>query len=514
MRGWRIRWLLLGVSALVLILPALSLIALRSYSVYLIRQTEERLIGESVVIGEAYREAWLREGKLTPDSFRPPDRVQARYTPVLPLAERLTGFTEPEPETFPERVAGSTEEARAGHAVEQMLQRAQVFNLSAARVLDSRGCVVATTGGDVGCCLGELPEVRSALQGKYSAVLRERMSEDPTPPIGGISRRGDQRLFTALPLYSGHRVIGVVRMSRTAESGLEWLWKNRRLLVGAMGLVVGAAFVLSLVCATLIARPVEQMAKAASAIARSGIRSEIEVTPRAPHEVLVLGQALQAMMSKLEQRADYVNEFAANVSHELRTPLTTIRGAIELLRDGWETMEPAQRQRFLESIEAAARRTETLVDSLLRLTRIENPSAQNDAPGIRLGDFKAQLELAHPKHVSVEVDDPESTVAIPIEHLHSAVGNLVDNALRYRRTDPVRVRLRKHEGRLHVSVRDDGSGISAANRAKIFDRFFTTERDRGGTGLGLSIVRAIADARGGSIDCDSGEGGTEFLLVL
>ena len=68
--------------------------------------------------------------------------------------------------------------------------------------------------------------------------------------------------------------------------------------------------------------------------------------------------------------------------------------------------------------------------------------------------------------------------------------------------------------RLRVRVRDRGDGISAGNRARVFDRFFTTERDQGGTGLGLAIVRAVADTRGGHVDFDTGPGGTTFTLVV
>ena len=65
-----------------------------------------------------------------------------------------------------------------------------------------------------------------------------------------------------------------------------------------------------------------------------------------------------------------------------------------------------------------------------------------------------------------------------------------------------------------IEVRDHGPGISEANRTRIFDRFFTTRRDDGGTGLGLSIVGAVAELRGGRVECDSGEEGTTFRLVL
>jgi signal transduction histidine kinase len=124
--------------------------------------------------------------------------------------------------------------------------------------------------------------------------------------------------------------------------------------------------------------------------------------------------------------------------------------------------------------------------------------------------------VSHGAHCArdVDVDDARAVVAIAPEHLDSALGNLIDNALRYRRTEPVCVTLTLGDGRLHVEVKDDGPGISPANLLRVFERFFTTERDHGGTGLGLAIVRAIAEARGGSARCDSSANGTSFRVVL
>ncbi|MBW2230114.1 MAG: HAMP domain-containing histidine kinase [Deltaproteobacteria bacterium] len=79
---------------------------------------------------------------------------------------------------------------------------------------------------------------------------------------------------------------------------------------------------------------------------------------------------------------------------------------------------------------------------------------------------------------------------------------------------PVEVNAERRAGRLHIRVRDHGAGINATNRDRIFDRFFTTERDHGGTGLGLPIARAVAERRGGWLDLESSPGGTCFELVV
>jgi signal transduction histidine kinase len=514
----RIRWLLLGVSALLFVLPALFLAGLRSYTGYLVRRTEEQLLGQGVLIAEAFRDAWRRENgneKPLPPEERAPTAA-ARYAPITLLAEHIRELSPSEPALLPAMTPEQRESTafRAGRALEPLLRRAQVYNLSAVRVLDPAGCVVATTRSDSERCLAALPEVERALGGHYAAALRARVSDEPPPPLESLSRRGDKRLFLALPVVERGALIGVVRLSRTAESGLEWLWKNRLPLLGIVTLMLGAALFSSFVCAALIARPLERMALAARRVSTSGAPWRADVVGRAPLELAELGAALRAMTERLASRAEYIAEFTANVGHELKTPLTSIRGAAELLREQWQSMDLTRRDRFLGNIQADAERTETLVRGLLHLARIENQAGSPEPAVIRLAEFERALALRYPEHVEITLEPADASITMAAEHLHSAVGNLIDNALRHRREKPVAVRLAERAGRLVVEVRDDGPGVSPANLPKVFDRFFTTERDQGGTGLGLAIVRAIAEARGGSATCESSPEGTLFRLVL
>jgi signal transduction histidine kinase len=516
-RAWKIRWLVLGVSAAVFVLPALSLLALKTYTGYLVRRTEEQLLGQGVLIAETYRDAWRRQQGLAPAPVAPAEVSSRRRPPAVQLlAEQLHEQSPPEPKNLPAAPPELRDSVafRVGQELEPLLRRAQVFNLSAVRLLDAGGCVVATTRGDDGRCLGALPEVREARSGRYAAVLRARISDEPPPPLESLSRRGDQRLFIALPIAEAGAVIGVVRLSRTAESGLEWVWKNRLPLLGGVALVVTAALLLSIVSAGLIVRPLERMAGAAERVSVEGAPWPDGVARGAPLELAVLGEALAVMTKRLAARATYVAEFAANVSHELKTPLTSIRGAAELLREQWTGMDTAQRDRFLSNIHADAERTEALVRGLLHLARIENQTEAPPAGSLSLGDVQRALLARYPEHVEVQVADASSAISIAPEYLDSALGNLIDNALRYRRRKAVQVTLAVRDGRLHVEVQDDGPGISAANRPRVFERFFTTERDQGGTGLGLAIVQAIAEARGGSVGCESSPEGTSFRLVL
>ena len=147
-----------------------------------------------------------------------------------------------------------------------------------------------------------------------------------------------------------------------------------------------------------------------------------------------------------------------------------------------------------------------------RLARIE--SVRKPDEQIVLGPFLAELAQRYKGLVRIELTDPRQELAIPRDHLETALHNLLDNAVRHGLGKPVEVRVSREDGCSVISVRDRGPGVSEANKPRIFDRFFTTEREQGGTGLGLSIVKAIADSRGGSIDFRRDGDQTEFRLLL
>ncbi len=511
--GPRLRWWLLGANVFVLLAPLVAVLGLRLYDTLLVRQTERQLIAQSVLIGEAWRDEWLAARRVREaPAFRAPSRADDAFVPIEPVTDLASGVQPPQPADLPGCTPGDGPDRRAALAIEPLLRRAQVFNLSAARLLDARGCVLATTRGDAGRSLASLPEVHDALAGRYSAVARERLSDEPLPPVSDVRSRGAIRIFTALPVFSDGKVVAVVRMSRTSLDALTTLWHSRRGLLVALAGTALTALLVSLLVGTLIARPLRAIARAADVVAQGG-SGEIPALARwAPDEVASLRESLATMTARLHDRARDVAEFAAEATHELKGPITAIRGAAELLREQWATMDDAQRERFLAHIDADGARMERLVTRLLHLARIG--SAPDGTASVDVASFFRSLAERYGGAVRVELGSPPTTIGASPDHLHSAVQNLVENAIRYRGGRPVEVTVDGRDGRLVVAVRDHGPGISAPNQERLFQRFFTTCPDEGGTGLGLAIVKAVADRYRGSITWTTGAEGTRFELVV
>lgn len=512
-KGPSIALLLLGVNVFVLLLPIAAITLYRVYDIYLLRQTERQLIAQSVVVGEAYREAWWSETGRGADEPRPPGETRNRYVPIEPLIDLGTEIGPHEdPSHLPDAPDVDSPERRAGARLQGLLLRSQIFNLSGVRVLDASGCVVATSGGEQGRCSSQLAEVQRAIAGEYASKARYRMPARPLPPLGDIQRRGQLRVFTALPVFSDGRVIGIVTASRTGLDALSSLWHIRRALLWSVLLTVLVLVIVSAVFARAIARPMQSITHKAQAIARGGAAQDFVVRGFTPKEVRALSEALDVMTRRLRAQAEYVSEFATAVSHELKTPIAAIRGAAELLLD-WEAMDGAQRARFLSNIDQDAERMQRLVTRLLELARIESAAALPSGRVPVLGVVQRVL-ARYGQRVELVRQNPPEAIEIAEEHLEIALANLVENAVRHGEGRPVTVTLAADGARLRVLVKDRGTGISPANRERIYDRFFTTERDRGGTGLGLPIVAAIAKGRSGSVDFTTSDAGTEFRLIL
>lgn len=219
------------------------------------------------------------------------------------------------------------------------------------------------------------------------------------------------------------------------------------------------------------------------------------------------------------ERLDAVRrDFVANVSHELRTPLTVVNGFLEMLVDGAPAAGDV-RQRHLVLMQEQTARMHRLVEDLLMLSRLESeqtPVAEERVDMLRLlHDLADEARLlSHGRHL-VEVESPAAYLRGSRDELHSAIGNLVSNAVRYT-PDGGRIRLRfvlEEEG-CRIEVSDTGIGIPAEHLPRLTERFYRVDKSRsretGGTGLGLAIVKHVLMRHGGVLEVQSlpGEGST------
>lgn len=508
MKRLSIHWLLLGVAAASLLLPALAIFSLRSFDAVLVRQTERELNAQGALVAAAYQDEWSQIHGVDVGDPKHPHQRRDTYTPLHSRVKDLGDLAPPLPSPLPLRQhARSASQLALQNRLSRVLSRAQIFNLSGVRVLDENDCAIASSRNQLDRCFGALPEVLASRDGRAHSALRTRTSDEPAPPLTSFSRRGDVRVFVALPVWNDGTRIGTVLLSRTAESGIEWLFKQRKDVFYSLVFMLTLAVGISLTFSLLITTPLRRMRRLLLSSPDTPVR--LGDIP-APIEIHTLGKALDERAQQLDEKSRYVADFAANVSHELKTPLTSIQGAVELLQDESLGMDAEQRKRFLENISSATGRTERLVSRLLQLARLESRQGGLDEETIGVRRFMERLKTLHGEALDIVLNVPDD-FKLPRSTVESMAGNLVDNALRYRQKRPVRLQLDAAScptGHHHLQVSDDGPGITPENQKRLFERFFTTERDQGGTGLGLSIVRATAQANGGHVELRSDSQGT------
>lgn len=218
------------------------------------------------------------------------------------------------------------------------------------------------------------------------------------------------------------------------------------------------------------------------------------------------------------------DELMSTVSHELRTTLTSVVGALGLLRAGSAGEISAGAQRLVEIAESNSRRLIRLINDILDIDRIESGRLSLDRAPLDLRDVVRHARegsegLAASAGIGLACDVPNSaiTVAGDADRLAQVIANLTSNAIRV--SPPggvVRIGLSHADGKAQVTVDDDGPGVPAEFRDRIFGRFERAEGEQSpGTGLGLAISREIVRRHDGAIRFeDRPGGGTRFAFVL
>ncbi|WP_197170816.1 sensor histidine kinase [Novipirellula aureliae] len=270
-------------------------------------------------------------------------------------------------------------------------------------------------------------------------------------------------------------------------------------------------------------KPIDRISAAAARVTESNISERIR-TEKMESEFLLLSNTFNGTLDRLEDAFRRQNHFTADASHELRTPLSILLAQCEHVLNAERT--PAEYRQAIETIQHAATRMKSLVESLLILARADAEQAAMKSECYWLDQVVQRAcefvePLAQPKDISIVKKLERTRVKGDPEWFAKAVINLLTNAINYNRdqgTVTVSVCQDARDARLIVC--DSGIGISEDNLGRIFDRFFRVDparpfRSVGGTGLGLPITQWIVESQGGKIAVESClEKGTTFTITL
>lgn len=216
-------------------------------------------------------------------------------------------------------------------------------------------------------------------------------------------------------------------------------------------------------------------------------------------------------------------EFSANVSHELKTPLQSILGYAEIMKNG--LVKDEDKQRFLERIHAEAGNMIELIQNIMELSRLDENKTLDEFEDVDLLKLAQSVTLrlkhkAQTKGVTLNVSGSSACVCGVQSILSEVLYNLVDNSIKYNKDNgKVDVKVQDGSEEVTVSVSDTGIGIGAADRERVFERFYRADKSHskeiGGTGLGLSIVKHGVLFHKGRVELESEPGvSTTITFVL
>jgi signal transduction histidine kinase len=343
-------------------------------------------------------------------------------------------------------------------------------------------------------------------------------------PIVKAARRGDiahgrTRGGAAVVAFPAPRG-GIVMLSQSvADVYTTAAFVERRILI-ATGLALAVATVVGWGLAVAVSRRVGKLESASSRIAAGHFDQPIG--DESPDELGRLARSFDMMQDRLAQVDRARKDFIANASHELRTPLFSLGGFLELLEN--EDLDDATREEFLLTMREQVRRLTKLASDLLDLSRLDAGAVEIEHESIDLTgtartlvrEFRG-LAAKHGSRVTLTRDGDTPPRAVGDEQRVQQIGRvLVDNAIRHTPTGTeVRVGVSGENGRVRLSVVDDGPGIDDGARERLFQRFARGDHaTAAGSGLGLAIARELAQRMDGSLEVESQPGRTEFTLAL
>lgn len=294
---------------------------------------------------------------------------------------------------------------------------------------------------------------------------------------------------------------------------------NRILFIVGVVSVIIAAF-LGVLIARRITDPISGVITATKKLSEGDYSVRVDTSLK-EHETYELAEAINSMAGALQEQEYLRRQLTDDIAHELRTPVTNISSYMEMMIE--DVMEPTP-ERLKSCYDELSRLSELIAD-LERLEKVESDKIVLEKEDIDLYSlsesilqgFSTKLEE---KNISALLVGDEISIFADRVRMGQVIANLLSNAIKY--TDEngkIMITVRRDGNNALLVVEDNGIGIPAEDQTRVFERFYRTDKSRarktGGAGIGLSISKAIVQAHGGTITCESESGtGSNFIVKI
>lgn len=376
---------------------------------------------------------------------------------------------------------------------------------------------IMDSSGRIGAKMSDIEG--EALPTSFSALERAMQGEIVYETIERTKPR--LRMIT-IPIMENKKVTSVVQVGTSLEDFDETIKKLLLIMIISIPSSICVTIVVGYFMAKKALKPVDQIRRAAIKISSSNLDERIDIGGR-KDELGRLAETFNAMIGRLKDAFQRINQFSIDVSHELKTPLTILKGETEVaLR---KEREKHDYQILLMSNLEEIDRMSCIIDDLLLLSKADMKEIKLNVEEVALRDLIMDVcmdmkVVADKKNVELEASELEDIRLKGDElKLRRMLLNIVENGIKYSQVGgKVSVSSCQNNGYVKIDVKDNGIGISEEDIKYIFDRFYRADRSRkreSGSGLGLSISRWIAEAHQGSIEVISQPAqGSMFTIKL
>jgi len=359
---------------------------------------------------------------------------------------------------------------------------------------------------------GTVPVKFTTLERAWKGEVVYETLEDMNPKL---------RLVT-IPIFENKRVNGIVQVGSSMADFDETMTKLLIIMIIGIPTSLSITIAVGYFMARKALKPVDQIRRAAVKISSNNLDERIDIRGRRD-ELSRLSETFNAMISRLKDAFQRVNQFSNDVSHELKTPLTILKGETEVVLR--KERESGEYKRLLVSNLEEIDRMSRIIDDLLLLSKADTKDITLNLESVSLRDLVADVCMnmkifADNQGVNLMVDELADVRFTGDElKLRRMFLNILENGIKYTpQGGTVTVSSHASNGHVSVNVKDDGVGISEDHIKYIFDRFYRADRSRkreSGSGLGLSISKWIAEIHKGTIEVVSRPAhGSQFSIKL
>ena len=347
-----------------------------------------------------------------------------------------------------------------------------------------------------------------------STTIAVGVDESTLPSIAPEPGRDN---IARAPIIVNDQAIGSVRVWVYGSNNLlratdqEFRDRSYEAMVFAAVIAIVLASIFGYFFARNLVKPIKRLTDTAEQLKEGNFEARANL--KGEDELAQFGQTFDSMAAAVERDRKLERRLTTDVAHELRTPLMAIQATVEAMVDG---VLPVDEERLM-TVDSEVQRLSRLVDSLLKLSRLENRSNPNKQEIVDVGKVVSGIISTHEAYVREAgltlkyKADPDVLVLGDPDLIRQATANLISNAVRY--TDEggtISVRVKRGETMASIAVKDTGIGLTPEEARMVFQRFWRADsgrdRESGGLGVGLTVVKEIVDRHDGWVQVEGRKG--------